>query len=40
MMFPWNAINSVPLASSHLVEDLKLGLDLAKTGQARIFFDS
>jgi cellulose synthase/poly-beta-1,6-N-acetylglucosamine synthase-like glycosyltransferase len=38
MMFPWNAINSVPLASSHLVEDLKLGLDLAKTGQAPYFF--
>jgi cellulose synthase/poly-beta-1,6-N-acetylglucosamine synthase-like glycosyltransferase len=38
MMFPWNAINSVPLASSHLVEDLKLGLDLAKTGQAPHFF--
>ena len=38
MMFPWNAINSVPLASSHLVEDLKLGLDLAKAGQAPYFF--
>ncbi|MEH2557252.1 cellulose synthase/poly-beta-1,6-N-acetylglucosamine synthase-like glycosyltransferase [Bradyrhizobium algeriense] len=38
MMFPWNAINTVPLASSHLVEDLKLGLDLAKTGQAPYFF--
>jgi len=38
MMFPWNAINAVPLASSHLVEDLKLGLDLAKAGQAPYFF--
>ena len=38
MMFPWKAINSVPLASSHLVEDLKLGLDLAKAGQAPYFF--
>jgi len=38
MMFPWNAINAAPLASSHLVEDLKLGLDLAKAGQAPYFF--
>ena len=38
MMFPWNAISSVPLASGHLVEDLKLGLDLAKAGQAPYFF--
>jgi len=38
MMFPWNAINSVPLESSHLVEDLKLGLDLATAGQAPHFF--
>ncbi|ANW00444.1 glycosyltransferase family 2 protein [Bradyrhizobium icense] len=38
MMFPWNAISSVPLASGHLVEDLKLGLDLAETGKAPYFF--
>ena len=38
MMFPWNAINSVPLASGHLVEDLKLGLDLAEAGKAPYFF--
>jgi cellulose synthase/poly-beta-1,6-N-acetylglucosamine synthase-like glycosyltransferase len=38
MMFPWNAISSVPLASGHLVEDLKLGLDLAETGRAPYFF--
>lgn len=38
MMFPWGAISSVPLASSNLVEDLKLGLDLAKAGQAPYFF--
>ncbi|KRQ94751.1 hypothetical protein CQ12_04280 [Bradyrhizobium jicamae] len=38
MMFPWNAINSVPLASGHLVEDLKLGLDLAEAGRAPHFF--
>ena len=40
MMFPWSAISSVPLASSHLVEDLKLGLDLAETGRAPYFFPS
>lgn len=38
MMFPWTAINSVSLESSHLVEDLKLGLDLATAGQAPHFF--
>jgi cellulose synthase/poly-beta-1,6-N-acetylglucosamine synthase-like glycosyltransferase len=38
MMFPWNAISSVPLASGHLVEDLKLGLDLAEIGKAPYFF--
>jgi cellulose synthase/poly-beta-1,6-N-acetylglucosamine synthase-like glycosyltransferase len=38
MMLPWNAISSVPLESSHLVEDLKLGLDLATAGQAPYFF--
>lgn len=38
MMFPWNAISSVPLASGHLVEDLKLGLDLAEAGRAPYFF--
>jgi cellulose synthase/poly-beta-1,6-N-acetylglucosamine synthase-like glycosyltransferase len=27
--FPWSVITSVSLASSHLVEDMKLGLDLA-----------
>jgi cellulose synthase/poly-beta-1,6-N-acetylglucosamine synthase-like glycosyltransferase len=38
MMFPWSAISSVPLASGHLVEDLKLGLDLAQAGKAPYFF--
>jgi len=38
MMFPWNAISTAPLASGHLVEDLKLGLDLAETGKAPYFF--
>ncbi len=38
MMFPWNAISSIPLASGHLAEDLNLGLHLAETGQAPYFF--
>jgi len=32
MAFPWHAINSVPLATGDLVEDVKLGLDLAAEG--------
>jgi cellulose synthase/poly-beta-1,6-N-acetylglucosamine synthase-like glycosyltransferase len=32
MMFPWEVIRSAPLASSNIVEDLKLGLDLALQG--------
>jgi cellulose synthase/poly-beta-1,6-N-acetylglucosamine synthase-like glycosyltransferase len=38
MIFPWDAIRSVPLASGNLVEDLKLGLDLAAVGRAPYFF--
>lgn len=38
MMFPWDVIRSAPLASGHLVEDLKLGLDLAAAGKAPYFF--
>jgi len=40
MIFPWNIINTAPLASGHLVEDLKLGLDLAALGTAAHFFPS
>ena len=32
MMFPWEVIKSAPLASGNIVEDLKLGLDLALAG--------
>ncbi|OKO86844.1 glycosyltransferase family 2 protein [Bradyrhizobium sp. AS23.2] len=32
MMFPWEVIKSAPLASGNIVEDLKLGLDLALSG--------
>jgi cellulose synthase/poly-beta-1,6-N-acetylglucosamine synthase-like glycosyltransferase len=38
MIFPWDVIRSAPLASGNLVEDLKLGLDLAATGKAAHFF--
>lgn len=37
MIFPWDVIRSAPLASGHLVEDLKLGLDLAEAGKAPHF---
>jgi cellulose synthase/poly-beta-1,6-N-acetylglucosamine synthase-like glycosyltransferase len=37
MIFPWDVIRSAPLASGNLVEDLKLGLDLAEVGKAPHF---
>ena len=40
MAFPWNLIHSVNLASGHIVEDLKLGLDFALTGFAPVFCPS
>jgi glycosyltransferase involved in cell wall biosynthesis len=38
MIFPWEAISAMPLARGDLVEDLKLGLDLAAAGRAPHFF--
>lgn len=38
MMFPWQVISSAQLASSDLVEDMKLGLDLATAGWPPYFF--
>ena len=38
MIFQWDVIRSAPLASGNLVEDLKLGLDLASIGKAPYFF--
>lgn len=38
MIFPWEVIRSAPLASGDLVEDMKLGLDLAVVGKAPCFF--
>lgn len=37
MAFPWSAISSVSLASSNIVEDMQLGLDLAIAGHAPVF---
>jgi cellulose synthase/poly-beta-1,6-N-acetylglucosamine synthase-like glycosyltransferase len=37
MAFPWNAIAQADLASGHIVEDLKLGLDLANAGHPPLF---
>jgi cellulose synthase/poly-beta-1,6-N-acetylglucosamine synthase-like glycosyltransferase len=40
MAFPWEAIRSVELASEQIVEDLKLGLDLAASGHPPFFYPS
>lgn len=37
MAFPWPLIEQAELASGHIVEDLKLGLDFARQGQAPLF---
>lgn len=40
MAFAWQHIRNVPLASGHLVEDMKLGLDLALSGNPPMFLPS
>jgi glycosyltransferase involved in cell wall biosynthesis len=37
MAFPWALIAGAQLASGHLVEDMKLGIDLALAGHAPVF---
>ncbi|WP_018988199.1 glycosyltransferase family 2 protein [Aromatoleum toluclasticum] len=37
MVFPWATLRAAELASGHIVEDLKLGLELAEAGQAPLF---
>ena len=37
MAFPWSIIRTAPLASSNLVEDMQLGIDLALAGHPPIF---
>ncbi|NMG18279.1 glycosyltransferase family 2 protein [Brasilonema bromeliae] len=40
MAFPWTVIRSVNVANSHLLEDLKLGLDLTLAGYRPVFCQS
>jgi glycosyltransferase involved in cell wall biosynthesis len=40
MAFPWEIIRSAKVASGSIVEDLKLGLDLARSGSPPIFCPS
>ncbi|MDB5809270.1 MAG: glycosyltransferase family protein [Betaproteobacteria bacterium] len=37
MAFPWAIINDAALASGHIAEDLKLGIDLAHAGKPAVF---
>ena len=37
MAFPWACIRSAQLATGHIVEDMQLGLDLARAGEAAHF---
>jgi cellulose synthase/poly-beta-1,6-N-acetylglucosamine synthase-like glycosyltransferase len=40
MAFPWDTIRHVDLANGLLMEDVKLGLDLARAGNAPVFCPS
>jgi cellulose synthase/poly-beta-1,6-N-acetylglucosamine synthase-like glycosyltransferase len=40
MAFPWSVIRTVELASGQIVEDLKLGLDLARAGKPPIYCET
>ena len=40
MAFPWDVVRSADLASGRIVEDLKLGLDLALSGSPPLFCPS
>jgi len=37
MAFTWDMLRDAPLANASIVEDMKLGIELAKTGQAPVF---
>jgi cellulose synthase/poly-beta-1,6-N-acetylglucosamine synthase-like glycosyltransferase len=39
MAFPWDAITGINLANGNIVEDMKLGIDLARIGKAPMFYD-
>ncbi len=38
MAFPWATISNANLANGNIVEDMKLGIDLAKSGKAPLFY--
>ncbi len=40
MAFPWTVLRDAPLASGHLVEDMRLGLDLAAAGRPPLFCEA
>jgi len=40
MAFPWQILRKAELATGHIVEDLKLGLELARAGHAPLFCPS
>jgi cellulose synthase/poly-beta-1,6-N-acetylglucosamine synthase-like glycosyltransferase len=40
MAFPWSCISSANLATGHIVEDLKLGIELARAGVPPLFCPS
>jgi cellulose synthase/poly-beta-1,6-N-acetylglucosamine synthase-like glycosyltransferase len=40
MAFPWSCISSAHLATGHIVEDLKLGIELARAGAPPLFCPS
>ena len=40
MAFPWPLIARAPLATSHLVEDLVLGIDFARKGQGPVYLEA
>src|SRR5439155_18560878 len=37
MAFPWRLLRDAPLASGHIVEDMRLGIDLAIAGHPPVF---
>jgi cellulose synthase/poly-beta-1,6-N-acetylglucosamine synthase-like glycosyltransferase len=39
MAFPWSAISKINLANGNLAEDMKLGIDLSKSGDSPLFYE-
>jgi cellulose synthase/poly-beta-1,6-N-acetylglucosamine synthase-like glycosyltransferase len=40
MALPWSAISNIDLANGNLVEDMKLGIDLSKSGSPPLFYEN